>query len=248
MTWVWCYHVWQVLSAWQDWREQRVTVPEGGAADGWARSSFTASEPSSSSSLTMHVPLVSLFIKRGYLRWEPLHVLCFLFFFYYLNFNQFAILNKVLDGVLSHQLLSIYYFLLFLTFGQITDELSWWQQFFVCCPLVTWTAIIQRHHSCLAAPWSSLDSLESLTDEYSNTLCVPLLQDFKFPLTVVIVHLFMKFVLAGLCRAVYTLVTGVPRVMLAWDVYWRKVLPPGAAAGLDIGLSQWSLEFITVAL
>lgn len=75
-----------------------------------------------------------------------------------------------------------------------------------------------------------------------------LFKDFKFPLTVVIVHLFMKFLLAGLCRAIYTLVTGVPRVMLAWDVYWRKVLPPGAAAGLDIGLSQWSLEFITVAL
>ncbi|XP_045116843.1 solute carrier family 35 member C2-like isoform X3 [Portunus trituberculatus] len=75
-----------------------------------------------------------------------------------------------------------------------------------------------------------------------------LFRDFKFPLTVVIVHLFMKFVLAGLCRATYTLVTGIPRVMLNWDVYWRKVLPPGAAAGLDIGLSQWSLEFITVAL
>ncbi|KAK8380317.1 hypothetical protein O3P69_016728 [Scylla paramamosain] len=75
-----------------------------------------------------------------------------------------------------------------------------------------------------------------------------LFRDFKFPLTVVIVHLFMKFVLAGLCRATYTLVTGIPRVMLSWDVYWRKVLPPGAAAGLDIGLSQWSLEFITVAL
>ncbi|KAK4324708.1 hypothetical protein Pmani_004664 [Petrolisthes manimaculis] len=75
-----------------------------------------------------------------------------------------------------------------------------------------------------------------------------LFRDFKFPLTVVIVHLFMKFVLAGLCRAIYTMVTGSPRVMLPWDVYWRRVLPPGAAAGLDIGLSQWSLEFITVAL
>ncbi|KAK3870860.1 hypothetical protein Pcinc_023955 [Petrolisthes cinctipes] len=75
-----------------------------------------------------------------------------------------------------------------------------------------------------------------------------LFRDFKFPLTVVIVHLFMKFVLAGLCRAIYTLVTGSPRVMLPWDIYWRRVLPPGAAAGLDIGLSQWSLEFITVAL
>ncbi|KAK7066463.1 hypothetical protein SK128_010420 [Halocaridina rubra] len=75
-----------------------------------------------------------------------------------------------------------------------------------------------------------------------------LFKDFKFPLTVVIVHLFMKFLLAGLCRVAYTCVTGIPRVTLAWDVYWRRVLPPGAAAGIDIGLSQWSLEFITVAL
>jgi len=75
-----------------------------------------------------------------------------------------------------------------------------------------------------------------------------LFKDFKFPLTVVIVHLFMKFVLAGFCRLVYTAVTGVPRITLGWDVYWRRVLPPGAAAGIDIGLSQWSLEFITVAL
>ncbi|XP_071518635.1 solute carrier family 35 member C2-like isoform X3 [Panulirus ornatus] len=75
-----------------------------------------------------------------------------------------------------------------------------------------------------------------------------LFKDFKFPLTVVIVHLFMKFVLAGLCRAFYTLITGTSRVTLPWDVYWRRVLPPGAAAGIDIGLSQWSLEFITVAL
>ncbi|XP_064096958.1 solute carrier family 35 member C2-like isoform X1 [Macrobrachium nipponense] len=71
---------------------------------------------------------------------------------------------------------------------------------------------------------------------------------FKFPLTVVIVHLFMKFVLAGLCRLTYTYITGIPRVSLTWDVYWKKVLPPGAAAGIDIGLSQWSLEFVTVAL
>nr|XP_045616260.1 solute carrier family 35 member C2-like isoform X3 [Procambarus clarkii] len=75
-----------------------------------------------------------------------------------------------------------------------------------------------------------------------------LFRDFKFPLTVVIVHLFMKFVLAGIFRATYTLATGIPRVLLPWDVYWRRLLPPGAAAGIDIGLSQWSLEFITVAL
>ncbi|XP_042224980.1 solute carrier family 35 member C2-like isoform X3 [Homarus americanus] len=75
-----------------------------------------------------------------------------------------------------------------------------------------------------------------------------LFRDFKFPLTVVIVHLFIKFVLAGLFRVTYTLVTGIPRVTLPWDIYWRRVLPPGAAAGIDIGLSQWSLEFITVAL
>ncbi|XP_076068317.1 solute carrier family 35 member C2 isoform X2 [Oratosquilla oratoria] len=75
-----------------------------------------------------------------------------------------------------------------------------------------------------------------------------LFRDFRFPLTVVIVHLFMKFMLAGICRLSYTITTGQPRILLPWEVYWKKVLPPGAAAGIDIGLSQWSLEFITVAL
>ncbi|XP_076068318.1 solute carrier family 35 member C2 isoform X3 [Oratosquilla oratoria] len=74
-----------------------------------------------------------------------------------------------------------------------------------------------------------------------------LFRDFRFPLTVVIVHLFMKFMLAGICRLSYTITTGQPRILLPWEVYWKKVLPPGAAAGIDIGLSQWSLEFITVA-
>ncbi|KAL7639579.1 UNVERIFIED_CONTAM: hypothetical protein RMT77_010080 [Armadillidium vulgare] len=75
-----------------------------------------------------------------------------------------------------------------------------------------------------------------------------LFKDFKFPLTVVVVHLLIKFLLSGLCREMYTIWTGLPRVSLPWSIYFTRLFPPGIAAGLDIGLSQWSLEFITVTL
>ncbi|KAF2354149.1 Sugar phosphate transporter domain [Trinorchestia longiramus] len=75
-----------------------------------------------------------------------------------------------------------------------------------------------------------------------------LFKDFKFPLTVVIVHLNIKFFLSGVWRSMSSCCSGKERVCLNWDIYCTKVLPAGAAAGLDIGLSQWSLEFITVTL
>ena len=38
------------------------------------------------------------------------------------------------------------------------------------------------------------------------------------------------------------------RTVLPWSVYLTKVAPVGAASAWDIGLSQWSLEYVTVAL
>ncbi|XP_018008369.1 solute carrier family 35 member C2-like isoform X2 [Hyalella azteca] len=75
-----------------------------------------------------------------------------------------------------------------------------------------------------------------------------LFKDFPFPLTVVIVHLNVKFLLSGAWRSCSSCCSGKDRVSLNWRIYCTKVLPAGAAAGLDIGLSQWSLEFITVTL
>ena len=80
-------------------------------------------------------------------------------------------------------------------------------------------------------------------------------QILPFPLTIVVCHLFLKFCLAAFCRQVYGYVYGYlkneavdERVVLPWKVYLQRVLLVAATSALDIGLSQWSLEYITVAL
>ena len=80
-------------------------------------------------------------------------------------------------------------------------------------------------------------------------------QVLPFPLTIVICHLFLKFCLAAICRQIYVQFLGyckseVPeeRVVLPWNLYLQRVLLVAATSALDIGLSQWSLKYITVAL
>lgn len=70
-----------------------------------------------------------------------------------------------------------------------------------------------------------------------------------------ICHLFLKFCLASLCRQIYTQCFGyckseVPeeRVVLPWKLYLQRVLLVAATSAMDIGLSQWSLKYVTVAL
>ncbi|KAF8763902.1 Solute carrier family 35 member C2 like protein [Argiope bruennichi] len=74
------------------------------------------------------------------------------------------------------------------------------------------------------------------------------IKDFHFPLTVVICHLVVKFVLSGILRCVYHVVTGRQRVVLDWPTYFKQLAPTGIASALDIGLSNWSFEFITISL
>jgi len=38
------------------------------------------------------------------------------------------------------------------------------------------------------------------------------------------------------------------RVKLTWPILWRKIAPTGIAASLDISLSNWSLQYITISL
>ncbi|XP_077504019.1 solute carrier family 35 member C2 isoform X2 [Amblyomma americanum] len=74
------------------------------------------------------------------------------------------------------------------------------------------------------------------------------IKEFRFPLTVVICHLVVKFVLSGLLRLVYQVCTGKPRILLGWAVYVKQLAITGVASALDIGFSNWSFEFITVSL
>jgi len=75
-----------------------------------------------------------------------------------------------------------------------------------------------------------------------------LLKKLQFPLTIVLIHFIMKFVASGLCRMIYTLYTGLERVTLGWHHILGRIGIVALVASLDIGLSQWSFEYIDVAL
>jgi len=73
-------------------------------------------------------------------------------------------------------------------------------------------------------------------------------QELNFPLSIVVCHLTLKFVIASMCRAVWECCTSKQRVILNWGNFVKKMAPTGIASGLDIGLSNWGLELITVSL
>ncbi|XP_068084108.1 solute carrier family 35 member C2 [Anabrus simplex] len=74
------------------------------------------------------------------------------------------------------------------------------------------------------------------------------LQELHFPLSMVVCHLCVKFILAGICRSVWQCFTSQERVVLDWSPYVKKVGPTGIASGLDVGFSNWGLNLITVSL
>jgi len=75
-----------------------------------------------------------------------------------------------------------------------------------------------------------------------------LIQRLPYPLSIVIVHLVLKFCVAGLCRYVWATITKQNRVTLNWKEYMSRVALVAIVSGLDIGLSQWSLEYVTLSL
>ncbi|KAG5677280.1 hypothetical protein PVAND_007050 [Polypedilum vanderplanki] len=75
-----------------------------------------------------------------------------------------------------------------------------------------------------------------------------LLKGYKFPFSVVIYHLFVKLVMSTLIRMFYRVCTGKQRVKLPVSTSIRKVAPTSFFGAVDIGFSQWGLEFVDVAL
>lgn len=61
-------------------------------------------------------------------------------------------------------------------------------------------------------------------------------------------HLLVKFILAAVVRWFLFCRTGKERITLSWIDYVRRVAPPGIASSLDISLSNWSFQFITISL
>ena len=59
----------------------------------------------------------------------------------------------------------------------------------------------------------------------------------------------MKFLIVAALRAVPRSRDCVKEPMLLdWRAYVMRIAPIGVAASLDIALSQWSLEYITISL
>ncbi|KAB0795906.1 hypothetical protein PPYR_09967 [Photinus pyralis] len=75
-----------------------------------------------------------------------------------------------------------------------------------------------------------------------------LYQSFRFPLSVVIVHLIVKYLLASIIRTILIKQQGKPRVTLTFKEYFIAVSPTGIFSGIDIGFSNWGLELVTVSL
>ncbi|XP_071446514.1 solute carrier family 35 member C2 [Hetaerina americana] len=75
-----------------------------------------------------------------------------------------------------------------------------------------------------------------------------LLKFLPFPLSVAVCHMAVKFILAGICRMLWECYHQKDRVTVEWKNYILKVAPTGLASGLDIGISNWGLELVTVSL
>ncbi|CAH2103683.1 unnamed protein product [Euphydryas editha] len=75
-----------------------------------------------------------------------------------------------------------------------------------------------------------------------------LLKDFQYPLTVVMYHLVVKWVLSVIVRSILYLITGTSQLVLSFMTCLRSVAPTGLASGIDVGFSNWGLELVTISL
>ncbi|XP_055374269.1 solute carrier family 35 member C2-like [Condylostylus longicornis] len=75
-----------------------------------------------------------------------------------------------------------------------------------------------------------------------------ILKAVKYPLTIVVIHLILKFFLAAFVRLVSQKIYSrtLPNIDVLTSV--RTIGPTGIASGMDIGFSNWGLELVTVSL
>ena len=75
-----------------------------------------------------------------------------------------------------------------------------------------------------------------------------ILTDFPFPLSATLFQFLLTFVFCSILRECTSLYTGVAPVKVRAFPYLKNVVPTSIAAAYDIGLSNWSFQFITVSL
>lgn len=81
---------------------------------------------------------------------------------------------------------------------------------------------------------------------------------YKYPLSITIIHLIVKYILSSLIRSGINFYNYLkqkpgkieyePRITLNWLLYTTRIIPTAIASAADIGLSNWSLQFITITL
>lgn len=78
---------------------------------------------------------------------------------------------------------------------------------------------------------------------------------YKFPLSITIIHLILKFILSAIIRNFLNLIEYIrkkkdykKRITLDWYLYSTRIIPTAVASAADIGLSNWSLQYITITL
>ncbi|VDP08423.1 unnamed protein product [Soboliphyme baturini] len=73
-------------------------------------------------------------------------------------------------------------------------------------------------------------------------------QEFHFPLFIVLCQFLIKFFTSCLYRLIYACICRRQRILLDWKEYVIGTSAAGITASLDIGLSNWSFQFITISL
>lgn len=74
------------------------------------------------------------------------------------------------------------------------------------------------------------------------------MQNYRYPLFIVAGHYITKFFLATGTRILVEFYTGTRRVRVPFREQLHWLMPIGICASLDIGLSNWALEYVTVSL
>ncbi|CAP33345.1 Protein CBG14941 [Caenorhabditis briggsae] len=73
------------------------------------------------------------------------------------------------------------------------------------------------------------------------------IKNYKLPLLVVSGHYILKYLFAVIIRFIYECVRA-PRMRVSLRDQMRWLAPIGICASMDIGLSNWALEYVTVSL
>jgi len=75
-----------------------------------------------------------------------------------------------------------------------------------------------------------------------------ILMGYPFPLSITMIHLIIKFIISWVVRKATSCVSKHPPLVLGWKDYMKHMVPVAVLSALDIGLSNWSLVFITISL